>query len=54
MGGGTTIPPAPLELVLTELPFERKFARQVGDSDHGNSDEGYSDGADYDDEFEYY
>ena len=45
---------ADMELVLTELPFERKFARQVGDSDHGNSDEGYSDGADYDDEFEYY
>ncbi|KAL1731410.1 hypothetical protein EV714DRAFT_283356 [Schizophyllum commune] len=45
---------ADLELVLTELPFERKFARQVGDSNHGNSDEGCSDELDYDDGFEYY
>ena len=45
---------ADLELVLTELPFERKFARQVGNSNHGNSSEGYSDEADYDNEFEYY
>ncbi|KAL1699222.1 hypothetical protein EV121DRAFT_216663, partial [Schizophyllum commune] len=45
---------ADLELVLTELPFERKFARQVGDSNHGNSSEGYFDEVDYDDEFEYY
>ena len=45
---------ADLELLLTELPFERKFARQVGNSNHGNSSEGYPDEADYDDEFEYY
>ncbi|KAL1663298.1 hypothetical protein GGF50DRAFT_116175 [Schizophyllum commune] len=45
---------ADLELVQTELPFERKFARQVGGSNYGDSDEGYPDEADYDDEFEYY
>ncbi|KAI4519884.1 hypothetical protein K525DRAFT_271324 [Schizophyllum commune Loenen D] len=43
-----------LELVLTELPFKKKSARQIGGSDYGDSDEGCSDELDYDDEFEYY